>query len=101
MNGETDRNGLIYNGPSLVLRGITSSQINTKHAFLIYLTFKIRQPLIFRNLEETKVIQAICILSNDVEGNNIESIVNLNQAKERLKERLTQSMQGTLNQIHS
>ena len=29
-------------GPSLVMSGITSSQINTRHSFLIYLTFKIK-----------------------------------------------------------
>ena len=37
MNGHKEINGRIIKGPSLVLRGITSSEINTKHAFLIYL----------------------------------------------------------------
>ena len=79
MNGETDRNGLIYNGPSLILRGITSSQINTKHAFLIYLTFKIKVSNV-RNLEdeENKIkIPAICEAMNSVnESSNNVSIID-------------------------
>ena len=49
MNGvKTINNRDIY-GPSLIMRGITSSQINTRHAFLIYLTFQVKFGL--RNLE--------------------------------------------------
>ena len=80
MNGETDRNGQIYNGPSLVLRGITSSQINTKHAFLIYLTFKIKTSHL-RTLdgeEEGEIkIPAICEAMNSVnESSNNVSIID-------------------------
>ena len=79
MNGETDRNGLIYNGPSLILRGITSSQINTKHAFLIYLTFKIKVSNV-RNLENEEdeiKIPAICEAMNSVnESSNNVSIID-------------------------
>ena len=42
MNSEKTINGQTYNGPSLMLRGITTSQINSRHAFLIYLTFKVK-----------------------------------------------------------
>ena len=81
MNGETDRNGQIYNGPSLILRGITSSQINTKHAFLIYLTFKIIVSNV-RNLDEEDdddeiKIPAICEAMNSVnESSNNVSIID-------------------------
>ena len=59
MNGQHERNGQTFNGPSLVLRGITSSHINTRHGFLIYLTFKIKTSLL-RNLEEEIKIPAMC-----------------------------------------
>ena len=75
MNSQKEINGKVITGPKLHLRGITNSKINSGHAFLIYLTFKIRQPLIIRNLEEeeTIVIPAMCVLSNDVEENNNET----------------------------
>ena len=64
MNGHKEINGRTIKGPSIVLRGITSSEINTKHAFLIYLTFRIRQRL--RNLQETIKIPAFCEINNGV-----------------------------------
>ena len=42
MNGEKIINNKYFYGPTLIMRGITSSQINTRHAFLIYLTFQIK-----------------------------------------------------------
>lgn len=68
MNGEKMVNNQYLQGPSLRMVGITSSQINTRHAFLIYLTFKIKTAL--RNLdtnEETKTIPAICEVVEGVE----------------------------------
>ena len=66
MNSEKTINGQVYHGPSLTLRGITSSQINSRHAFLIYLTFKI---ITLRSLEEQeKRIPALCEAVNSVEG---------------------------------
>ena len=59
MNGQHERNGQTFNGPSLILRGITSSQINTRHGFLIYLTFKVKTSLL-RDLEEEIKIPAMC-----------------------------------------
>ena len=59
MNGEKLVNNKYIHGPSLRMRGITSSQINTRHAFLIYLTFKIKNRL--RNLQEDTIkMPAIC-----------------------------------------
>ena len=42
MNSNKVINGKTLYGPSLMLRGITNSQINSRHAFLIYLTFKLK-----------------------------------------------------------
>ena len=44
------QNGKKYEGASLKLRGITTSQINSRPAFLVYLTFKLKNSL--RYLEE-------------------------------------------------
>ena len=45
MNGVKEINNRNIYGPSLNMRGITSSQINSRHAFLIYLTFQIKHGL--------------------------------------------------------
>ena len=76
MNGQKEINGQIIEGPSLTLRGITTSQINTNHAFLVYLTFKLKNSL--RNLEDkTKKIKAICETNKEVkESNDIINIVD-------------------------
>ena len=82
MNGEKTINNQVIHGPSLRMVGITSSQINTRHAFLIYLTFKIKSSL--RNLEDEDVkIPAICEVlegvdetSNDVNMVEYECIGN-------------------------
>ena len=64
MNGQKEINGQEIEGPSFKLRGITSSEINTRHAFLIYLSFKIRYDLI--NPKETIHMPAICEIDNEV-----------------------------------
>ena len=67
MNSKKTINGQTYNGPSLMLRGITSSQINSRHAFLIYLTF-LMKTLRGRNLEGQEIkLPAICQANNTVE----------------------------------
>ena len=66
MNGQKEINGQMISGPSLNLRGITSSQINTRHAFLVYLTFKIKYGL--RNLQEEQEILNITALCEIQEG---------------------------------
>lgn len=65
MNDIKEINGQLITGPSLILRGITSSEINTRHAFLIYLTFKIKYDL--RNLNEIIKIPAICEIKEETE----------------------------------
>ena len=65
LNGQKEINGQMVTGPSLILRGITNSQINSKHAFLVYLTFKIRYGL--RLLQETIKIKALCETDMDLE----------------------------------
>ena len=67
LNGYNQKNGILYTGPYFRLRGITNSQINSKHAFLIYLSLKIKTTL--RNLEndEDIILQSICEIKNGVE----------------------------------
>ena len=66
INGEHQRNGLSLSGIYFMLRGITNYKINTKHAFLIYLTFKVNSSL--RNLENNKeiILPSICEIKNSV-----------------------------------
>jgi hypothetical protein len=74
MNSEKEINGKKINGPKLHLRGITNSKINSGHAFLIYLIFKIKQQL--RNLEDSKDeirIKAICEILEEVEESKNET----------------------------
>ena len=70
MNSEKEINKRKIRGPKLHLRGLTHSRIYSGHAFLIFLIFKIKQPL--RNLEDfndTIIIKAICEISKEVEEN--------------------------------
>ena len=67
LNSEKEINGRNIHGPKLYLRGITNSQINTGHAFLIYLTFKLRQTRYLRNLEDPLRIETICEVINEIE----------------------------------
>jgi len=74
MNSVKEINGKIIKGPKLHLRGITYSKINSGHAFLIYLIFKIKQPL--RNLEDSKDtirIRTICEILEEVEESKNEA----------------------------
>jgi hypothetical protein len=68
MNEENEVNGETVKGPSLMLRGITDSQINSRHAFLIYMTFKLRSSLRNLELKGTVSIPAICEVQDGVEG---------------------------------
>ena len=62
-------NNIYFYGPSLRLIGITSSQINLRHAFLIYLSFRPKTSM--RNLEEKDIkIPTICEIIEDVEETN-------------------------------
>ena len=70
LNGKKEINGQIISGPSLILRGITSSQINQRHAFLVRLTFKLKYGL--RNLQDEISIPAICQIENEVQKNDTD-----------------------------
>jgi len=74
MNDQKEINGQTIIGPSLTLRGITSSQINTRHAFLVYLTFKIKYTLRYLQKETIK-IPAICQIKNEV--NKTDDNINI------------------------
>ena len=55
--------GRLMNGPFFSLRGLTNSQINTDHAFLVLLTFKLQHNTglrNLRNLEENKIVKTYC-----------------------------------------
>ena len=67
LNGEKIINYQTYYGPLLELRGITNDQINSRHAFIIYLIFEIYNGL--RSLEEEEKIEipAICQIKNQVD----------------------------------
>jgi len=47
-------------GPFLSMRGLTNSQINTGHAFLVLLSFKLNNEGRRRNLEEQKSVKTYC-----------------------------------------
>ena len=64
-------------GPSLQLRGLTDYQINSYHAFLIYLDFKLKYSKIIRNLQGEMKIPAICQIENRVaEVNDSVNIID-------------------------
>ena len=69
----------IYN-PSIKIRGVTKSQINEGHAFLIYFIFKKKQNIRFLEGEdETIKMDGICTIENPVdESNDIENVVDYN-----------------------
>ena len=67
MNQQRVISGRPIYGPSLMMRGFTTSQINTGHAFLIYMTFKIKYSRNYRNLEEEKKIPTICQILDSVD----------------------------------
>ena len=64
-------------GPSLHLRGLTNYQINSYHAFLIYLEFKLKYSKNNRNLQEEIKIPAICQIERSVaEVNDSVNIID-------------------------
>ena len=62
LNQEKQIGGRMMHGPFISLRGLTNSQINTGHAFLVLLSFKLHYTRNNRNrnLEETKSIKTYC-----------------------------------------
>ena len=69
MNGVKKINNRNIYGPSLVMRGITTNQINSRHAFMIYLTFKIKHRIRYLEEEENKDIRlpTICEVLSEVD----------------------------------
>ena len=66
MNGKLDINGKIMRGPCFLMRGITCSQISSKHAFIISVQFLIKNRI--RNLEEEPLeVPTICQIDETVE----------------------------------
>ena len=57
-----------------MIRGITNSQINTRHAFLIYLTFKVKSSLRILENNDDIIIPSICEVKNSVK----ESLDDIN-----------------------
>ena len=72
MNQQRIINGRPLYGPTLMLRGLTSSQINTGHAFLIYMIFKIQYTRNNRYLEEEKKVPTICEIIDSVDETDDE-----------------------------
>jgi hypothetical protein len=72
MNQQRTINGRPIYGPTLMLRGLTSSQINTGHAFLIYMIFKIQYTRNNRYLEEEKKVPTICEIIDSVDETDDE-----------------------------
>ena len=63
------------NGPFFSLRGLTNSQINTDHAFLVLLTFKLQYDTglrNLRNLEEDKIVKTYCQIVESCDKTNEE-----------------------------
>ena len=64
--------GKIITGPFLSLRGITNSQINTGHTFLVFLTFILQTNDIYRNLEEEIKVRTYCQIVESVDETDDE-----------------------------
>ena len=67
MDGRKSINGRIIKGPTFKIRGTTFSQIYKGYAFLLYLTFKLKNQL--RYLEENIKVPGICEINEDIEKN--------------------------------
>ena len=89
LNGGKTINGNPLFGPLFTLRGITCNEINSRHAFLVYVTFYIKHGL--RNLEESKEnisMEALCEIDQGVEetseGVNIVDFECIGNTEEKL-----------------
>ncbi|MBO6243530.1 MAG: hypothetical protein J6O41_03055 [Clostridia bacterium] len=73
MNQQRVINGRQVYGPTLMMRGLTNCQINSGHAFLVYLVFQIKYTRRnIRNLEEEKKIPTICQVVDSVDESEDE-----------------------------
>ena len=64
IDGQKEINGRIIKGPSFILRGITSSQISQRYAFLIYQIYQLK------NSSELLNISTICEIDEEIEETN-------------------------------
>ena len=67
INSQKEINGRYIYGPELKLLGLTRDEIPNRHAFLVYIVFKIKYSDNFRILEEEIKIPTICENNNDVQ----------------------------------
>ena len=67
-----------YYGPFFSLRGVTNSQINTGHAFLVLMSFKLHYTRNNRNryLEENKDIKTYCQIVESVDESDESNVVD-------------------------
>ena len=74
MNQQRVINGREVYGPTLMMRGLTNTQINSGHAFLVYLVFQIKYTRrnLNRHLESEKKIPSICIVMDSVDESEDE-----------------------------
>ena len=66
INSNKTINEQIIYGPLIRLRGITTSEINMRHAFLIYLIFKLKIEGNIRNLNDIITIPTFCVVEDEV-----------------------------------
>ena len=64
--------GRILSGPFFSLRGLTNSQINNGHTFLVYLTFILQTNNLYRNLEEEIKVPTYCQIVESVDETDDE-----------------------------
>ena len=94
MNSEKMINNKYIYGPSMRMVGIASSQINTRHAFLIYLTFKIKSSLRYLENENNdnitmpaicEILEAVDATEDDVNMVEYECIGNNSNKEDMTK----------------
>ena len=61
-----------YYGPFFSLRGLTNSQVNTGHAFLVLLSFKLHYTRNNRMLEENKSVKTYCQIVESMDATSEE-----------------------------
>ena len=103
MNSEKMINNKYIYGPSMRMVGITSSQINTRHAFLIYLTFKIKSSLRYLENENNdnitmpaicEILEAVDATEDDVNMVEYECIGNNSNKEDMAKYQLDDIQEG-------
>ena len=102
LNGEKMINNKYIYGPSIRMVGIASSQINTRHAFLIYMTFKIKSSLRYLEDENNnitmpaicEILEAVDATEDDVNMVEYECIGNNSNEEDMTKYQLDDIQEG-------